>query len=89
MGWSPAWRPFAATAALDVAAAVAFLAQPLRRRIVEQRRRRSQRILASSGPVPGSRTDRFVKRHRWLFLEECARLDDAVEPAEVDRARLG
>jgi cellulose synthase/poly-beta-1,6-N-acetylglucosamine synthase-like glycosyltransferase/HEAT repeat protein len=88
-GWSPAWWLFAGVAALDLAGAVAFLAQPVRRRIVERRRQRSRLILASRGSAPVRGTDRFVRRHRWLFLEECARFNDAIEPAGAERARLG
>ncbi len=83
-----AWWLFAAAAALDAVAAAAFLAQPIRRCIDERRRRRARAILAARVPGPDRATDRFVRHHRWLFLEECARVADTVEPAAAERAWL-
>jgi cellulose synthase/poly-beta-1,6-N-acetylglucosamine synthase-like glycosyltransferase/HEAT repeat protein len=83
-----AWWLFAAAAALDVVAAAAFLAQPIRRRIDERRRRRARGILAAGAHGPDRATDRFVRHHRWLFLEECARVADAAEPAAAERTWL-
>jgi cellulose synthase/poly-beta-1,6-N-acetylglucosamine synthase-like glycosyltransferase/HEAT repeat protein len=87
-GWGPAWWLFAAAAVLDFAAAAAFLAQPIRRRIDGRRRRRARAILAARVPGPDRAADRFVHRHRWLFLEECARVADTIAFGAAERAWL-
>jgi HEAT repeat protein len=75
----PAFWIFAGAVALDLAAAAAFLVQPLRRRIDARRRRRARALVAARPTGPHRRSDRFVRRHPWLFLEECARIADSVE----------
>ncbi len=92
IAWGPAGWLFAAAAAIDLVAVVAFLAVPVRRRREARRRSRARALLAAHGPGRDrgrdSAVDRFVRRHRWLFLEECARIADAVEPSPADRAWL-
>jgi cellulose synthase/poly-beta-1,6-N-acetylglucosamine synthase-like glycosyltransferase/HEAT repeat protein len=88
IAWGLAGWLFAAAAALDAVAAIAFLAQPIRRRIDGRRRRLSRAFLAARAPGPDRAVDRFVRRRGWLFLEECARVADAVEPTASERAWL-
>jgi len=86
IAWDFARGLFAAAAALDVVAAVAFLVQPIRRRIDGRRRARVRALLAERPPGPDRAANRLVRRHPWLFLEECARVADAVEPTTAARA---
>jgi cellulose synthase/poly-beta-1,6-N-acetylglucosamine synthase-like glycosyltransferase len=84
---------FLAVLALDAAVALWFFASRWGRRIQESRARRARsivyRLVDGDSPPASSRSERrFLRRHRWLFLRECARASDGVRFPEARRAGL-
>ena len=82
---------FLAALALDAAVILWFFARRLGKRIRESRQRRARSIvyrLLEGAAAAGRPERRFLRRHRWLFLSECARASDAVRFPEAGRAAL-
>jgi cellulose synthase/poly-beta-1,6-N-acetylglucosamine synthase-like glycosyltransferase len=79
---------FLAVLLLDAAVALLFFARRWARRIGERRGRRARRILHSLPAAIGRAERRFLRRHRWLFLRECAQAADGVRLPEGQRAAL-
>ncbi len=82
---------FLAALALDAVVVLWFFARRLGKRIRESRQKRARsiiyRLLEGAGAA-GRPERRFLRRHRWLFLGECARASDAVRFPEAGRAAL-
>ena len=85
---------FFAVLLLDAALILLFFARRLARRIGERRKKRARSIVlrmagGGSTRIATGRTERrFLRRHRWLFLRECALASDSVSPPEDRRAAL-
>jgi cellulose synthase/poly-beta-1,6-N-acetylglucosamine synthase-like glycosyltransferase len=85
---------FFAVLLLDAALILLFFARRLARRIGERRRRRARSIVFrmvsgdSAQVAIGRRERRFLRRHRWLFLRECALASDSVSLPEDRRTPL-
>ena len=89
----PAWTLLAGVLFLDVLVALWFAARQVSRGVRERLRVRARSFLAAlSAPEAGQklrRRNRFVRRHRRLFLDECSRVADTVELCETARQSLG
>jgi cellulose synthase/poly-beta-1,6-N-acetylglucosamine synthase-like glycosyltransferase len=82
---------FLAALALDATVVLWFFARRLGKRIRESREKRARSIayrLLEGAAAAGRPERRFLRRHRWLFLRECARASDAVRFPEAGRAAL-
>ncbi len=89
--WGAAELIFVAVLLLDAAAALLFVARRWTGRLRQRREARARSISAlapgSPGRHPGGQR-RFLRRHRWLFLRECARASEGVRLPEDRRAAL-
>jgi len=89
---STAWLLFSVVLFLDLLAAVFFVARHLAHRAQLRLRRAARGILNTvlmAGGLPLDRRSlRLVRRHRWLFLEECSRTVDAIELTAEQRQAL-
>jgi hypothetical protein len=85
-----AWALFLLVLLLDVLAAILLVARHLahRRRLRLHDAARSLMGIVASGGALDRRGRRFLRRHRWAFLEECSRAADEVELPEAARQRL-
>jgi cellulose synthase/poly-beta-1,6-N-acetylglucosamine synthase-like glycosyltransferase len=85
---------FFAVLLLDAVLTLLFLTRRLARRIGERRKKRARSLIyrmagADSPQKAFGRTERrFLRRHPWLFLRECALASDSVVPPEDRRAAL-
>jgi len=94
MGLGTAQILFLAVLALDAAVALRFFERRWARRFRERRVRKARsilfRIVEGRGAPPGMSAgdNRFVRRHCWIFLRECASGSDSVRLSEEQRAAL-
>ncbi len=92
MSVSTPWLLFSATLLLDVVTAILFVARHFALRAGARRRAAARAILGRALAGGAGALDRpslrFVRRRRWLFLDECSRAGDAVELGERQRRTL-
>ncbi|MBN2533465.1 MAG: glycosyltransferase [Spirochaetales bacterium] len=80
----PAWFIFLTVLLLNLITGILFFFSGLYRKIRARHQHLARAIIGThlgqeSGMVkPAPVTDRFIRRHRWLFLEECSKISDSI-----------
>ena len=81
-----AWLILLATLLLDLGAAAVFLLrQAMRARGQRLRERARETARACSSGSVSEEGDRFLRSHRWTFLQECAAIADAIDLSEAEK----
>lgn len=81
-----AWLILLATLLLDLGAAAVFLLrQAIRARGQRLRERARETARACSSGSVSEEGDRFLRSHRWAFLQECAAIADAIDLSEAEK----